>query len=138
MNLTYENTINYKDYNRLRDEVKWGALSDEQAQIGLKNSAYIISCKDGDKVIAAARLIWDGGYVAYICDVMVSPEYQKKGIGKYMITNILDYWKNQLKDGWKIMITLVAAKEKEEFYRKFGFEKRPTEILGCAMSMWIQ
>ena len=27
---------------------------------------------------------------------------------------------------------------KEEFYRKFGFEKRPTEILGCAMSMWIQ
>ena len=36
------------------------------------------------------------------------------------------------------MITLVAAKEKEEFYRKFGFEKRPTEILGCAMSMWIQ
>ena len=51
MNLTYENTINYKDYNRLRDEVKWGALSDEQAQIGLKNSAYIISCKDGDKVI---------------------------------------------------------------------------------------
>lgn len=138
MNLTYENTINYKDYNRLRDEVKWGALSDEQAQIGLENSTYIISCKDNDKVIGTARLMWDGGYAAYICDVMVSPEYQKKGIGKYMITSILDYLKNQLKDGWKIMITLVAAKEKEEFYRKFGFERRPSEIHGCGMCLCLR
>lgn len=138
MNLTYENTINYNDYNRLRDEVKWGALSDEQVQIGLKNSAYIVSCKNNDKVIGTARLMWDGGYVAYICDVMVSPKYQRQGIGKYMITSIMEYLKSHLKDGWKIMIVLVAAKGKEEFYKKFGFKKRPNEVLGSGMSMWIE
>ena len=113
MKLKYENKINYKDYNRLRDEVKWGVLPEEQAKIGLNNSAYVIACRDGENVIATARVIWDGGYAAYICDVMVSPEYQRKGIGSQMINKIMNYLKNQLKSGWKIMITLVAAQGKE-------------------------
>ena len=138
MKLEYENKINYKDYNRLRDEVKWGALPEEQAKIGLNNSAYVVACRDGENVIATARVIWDGGYAAYICDVMVSPEYQRKGIGSQMINKIMNYLKNQLKSGWKIMITLVAAQGKESFYEKFGFEKRPNEYLGNGMSQWIE
>lgn len=138
MKLKYENKINYKDYNRLRDEVKWGALPEEQAKIGLNNSAYVIACRDGENVIATARVIWDGGYAAYICDVMVSPEYQRKGIGSQMINKIMNYLKNQLKSGWKIMITLVSAQGKESFYEKFGFEKRPNEYLGNGMSQWIE
>lgn len=138
MKLKYENKINYKDYNRLRDEVKWGALPEEQAKIGLNNSAYVIACRDGENVIATARVIWDGGYAAYICDVMVSPEYQRKGIGSQMINKIMNYLKNQLKSGWKIMITLVSAQGKESFYEKFGFEKRPNEYLGNGMSQWIK
>ena len=138
MKLEYENKINYKDYNRLRDEVKWGALPEEQAKIGLNNSAYVVACRDGENDIATARVIWDGGYAAYICDVMVSPEYQRKGIGSQMINKIMNYLKNQLKSGWKIMITLVAAQGKESFYEKFGFEKRPNEYLGNGMSQWIE
>lgn len=137
MELKYDNEISVKDYNKLRDEVKWGAIPDEQAAIGLSNSAYVVACKDGEKSIAAARVMWDGGYAAYICDVMVSPEYQRMGIGSVMINKIMDYLKIQLKSGWKIMITLVASQGKEAFYEKFGFEKRPNDYLGNGMSMWI-
>lgn len=70
MKLQYGNEINVKDYNMLRDVVKWGALAENQAQMGLDNSAFIVSCMDGEKTIGCARLIWDGGYVAYIADVI--------------------------------------------------------------------
>ena len=137
MNLKYENKISCKDYIRLRDEVGWDTLPEEQAEAGLNNSAYVIACKDEEYVVASARVIWDGGYVAYICDVMVSPEYQGKGIGSEMIKKIMNYLENQLKSGWKIMIVLGAAEGKELFYEKFGFEKRPNEHLGAGMSQWI-
>lgn len=135
MELVYDNEISVKDYNNLRDEVKWGAIADEQAEIGLKNSAYVVSCKDGGKSIATARVIWDGGYSAYICDVMVSPEYQGMGIGSVMISKIMDYLKSQLKSGWKIMITLIAAEGKDVFYEKLGFIKRPNDNLGNGIGM---
>lgn len=138
MQLEYENKISYEDYNMLRKEVKWGELSKEQALEGLKNSAYIIACRDGERVVGSARVLWDGGYAAYICDVMVLPKYQRKGIGSRMIKEIMSYLNNQLKNDWKIMITLVAAKGKERFYEKFGFLKRPNDELGCGMSQWIE
>lgn len=55
-----------------------------------------------------------------------------------MINKIMNYIKNQLKSGWKIMITLVSAQWKESFCEKFGFEKRPNEYLGNGMSQWIE
>jgi hypothetical protein len=36
------------------------------------------------------------------------------------------------------MICLLAAKGKEEFYKKFGFEERPNEKSGSGMSQWVK
>ena len=137
-NLSYVNTTNCKDYNRLRGEVNWKVLSEEQALAGIEHSAYLVACKDDENVIATARVLWDGGYVAYICDVIVSPAYQQMGIGREMVNRILNYLKSQLKEGWNIMVTLVAAQGKEPFYEKFGFIKRPNEQYGAGMTQWIE
>ncbi len=138
MKLQYGNEINVKDYNMLRDVVKWGALAEDQAQMGLDNSAFIVSCMDGEKTIGCARLIWDGGYVAYIADVIVLPEYQSRGIGREMLSRVMEYINSQLKPGWRIMINLLAAKGKEGFYKKFDFVERPNENFGAGMCQWIQ
>lgn len=74
--LQYLEGIEVEDYNRLREEVGWGALPTQQAQIGLEHSSYVVSCRDQEKTVGTARVIWDGGYTAYIADVMISPEYQ--------------------------------------------------------------
>lgn len=138
MELQYGNEISVADYNMLREVVQWGVLAAEQAEIGLSNSALLVSCRDGERIIGCARLIWDGGYVAYIADVIVLPEYQLRGIGKEMMSRIMEYLQNQMKPGWRIMVTLLAAKGKEGFYKGFGFFERPNENLGAGMCQWIE
>lgn len=137
MNVTYKNTISVEDYNALRDAVGWGALCNEQAKQGLDHSAYIISCYDNKQIIGTARILWDYGYIAYLADVMVMPVYQGMGIGQHMVEQAIAYIQSQVKEGWKIKIILIAAKGKEEFYKKFGFNERPNEDAGAGMDLWI-
>ncbi len=46
--------------------------------------------------------------------------------------------RGSLKPGYKIMISLLAAKGKEEFYKKFNFIDRPNDAFGCGMHQWIE
>lgn len=137
MNIIYKENISVEDYNLLRESVGWAKLCDSQAQQGLENSAYVISCYIDDKIADAARVIWDRGYIAYLADVMVMPEYQGFGIGRHMVEEAISFVKSQLKEGWKIKIVLISAKGKEAFYKKFGFSERPNEDNGAGMDLWI-
>ena len=40
--------------------------------------------------------------------------------------------------GYRIMVSLKAAKNKEGFYKKFGFIERPNEDFGPGMHQWIE
>lgn len=83
----------------------------------MKNSAYIIVYRNGEKIVRSARVLWDRGYAACICNVMILPKYQRKGIDSKMIKEIISYLNSQLENNWKIMITLAATKEKEIFQK---------------------
>ncbi|MGN0144379.1 MAG: GNAT family N-acetyltransferase [Clostridium sp.] len=137
MNIIYKESISVEDYNMLREAVGWGKLCDEQAQQGLDHSAYIISCYDNDKIVGTARIIWDKGYISYLSDVMVIPEYQGMGIGFHLVKMTIDFMKSQIKEGWKIKIVLTASKGKEAFYRKLGFNERPNKDAGAGMDLWL-
>lgn len=137
MNIVYKESISVGEYNFLRESVGWGRLCNEQAQRGLEHSSYVIGCYDVNKIIGAARIIWDRGYIAYLADVMVMPEYQGMGIGRHMVERSIAFVKSQLKEGWKIKIVLVSAKGKEEFYKKFGFNERPDQNAGAGMDLWL-
>lgn len=132
----YSNTISVKDYCELRSAVEWQPIIGEQAQAGLDNSDFVIACRDGKNIVGCARIFWDKGYVAYLADVMVKPEYQKQGIGKKLVNECITYIDKQLKEGWRIKIVIVSAKGKEQFYEKFGFESRPNENDGAGMQVW--
>ena len=78
----------------------------------------------------------DYGYIAYLADVMVLPEYQGRGIGKKMVQACMNYIDENLKEGWRVKIILLAAKGKDDFYKKFGYEIRPNENDGPGMQIW--
>ena len=42
-----------------------------------------------------------------------------------------------MKPGDKILVSLGAARLKELFYVKLGFQKRPNECEGSGMSQWL-
>ena len=137
MNITYRNILSVKDYQALREMVHWDKLADEQAQDGLSGSAYVVGCYDDEKIIGCARITWDGGYFAYLADVIVRPEYRQMGFGTRMVEMAIEFVRSKLKDGWKVKIVLVSAKGKEEFYKKFGFVERPNENAGAGMELLV-
>lgn len=135
--IAHKNTVTPEDYNALREAVGWEVLCPEQARQGLAGSAYLIGCYDRGKPVASARVIWDGGYISYLADVMVIPEYQGRGIGRHMVEEAISFMRSQLKENWKIKIVLIAAKGKESFYKKMGFIERPNESGGPGMERWL-
>lgn len=138
MKFIYKDSISVQDYNSLRTAVGWQPLCAEQAQQGLNNSAYIISCYAHNSIIGATRIIWDRGYIAYLSDVMVKPQYQHQGIGHYLVSKAIDFMKLQKKKDWRIKIVLVASKGKEGFYEEFGFIERPNAKSGAGMELWLK
>ena len=115
----------------LRKLVGWGIPDKDALQKGLDNSLYgICAIADGD-IIGSIRVVGDGFTVFYIQDVIVNPSFQKMGIGKAMMNEVMEYISNNAYDGANV--GLMSAKGKEEFYEKYGFLKRPTENLGAGM-----
>jgi len=139
MDIKYANQISVEDYNYLRKSVEWAELESKQALTGINNSAFLVSAIDveNDKTVGVARLVSDGGYIAVIADVIVSPEYQGNGIGKTMMRKIMTFIRGNLEEGQFAFVNLMAAKDRESFYAQFGFETRPNEKVGAGMTQYI-
>ena len=137
MDITITNTISPEEYLGLRQAVGWSVFPLEQAESGLQNS-HVICFRDKEKAIALGRVIWDHGYSILISDVIVAPEYQGRGLGRKLMEAIMAYIRSLLKPGYRIMISLMAAENKQGFYKKFGFIERPSELFEPGMHQWIE
>lgn len=138
MDYEITNEITTEEYMKLRGIVGWKLFPLEQAEEALKHTAYLCCLKKDGKTIGIVRVLWDYGYVVYIADVIVRPEFQGQGLGRVLMNNAMDFIKSQLKPGYKVMVSLMAAKGKEEFYKKFDFVERPSEKYGCGMCQWMK
>lgn len=135
--INYKNELSVEEYQELRKSVGWSTIEQTQAVTGLSNSTYIICAKKDDEVIGMARVVGDGGYIVMIVDVIVKPQYQGMGIGKTMMNKVMEYIHGSIREGQSLFVNLMAAKDKEGFYSKFGFEVRPNEMNGAGMTMRI-
>ncbi len=90
------------------------------------NSSHVIfvAILDG-KVVGSTtmliepKFIHNGGKVAHIEDVVVTKEYQGKGIGEKLIRSLLDYAKKN--DCYKTILD--SSDDVKPFYEKIGFKK---------------
>ena len=136
-NFVYTDTMTGKEYIQLRVSVNWEPLTEGQAKRGLENTTFLVVARDGEKAIGMGRVLFDFGYVAYIGDVIVSKEYQGKGIGISIVEALISKVLNASESNDKIMFILGAAKGKEGFYEKLGFKRRPNDYVGCGMTKWV-
>ena len=133
----FTHEISIEDYNDLRASVDFIRILPKRARTALDNSLYILVAMDGDSPVGMARVVGDGGYVYFICDVIVRPSYQSKGLGRQIIENVLDWTGKQVEEGETIMVNLMSAMGKAPFYQKLGFHRRPFGNHGSGMSQWI-
>lgn len=125
------------EYKEMRRAVNFMVLSDRIASNALNNAFHITTVRDSGRAVGMIRVLSDGSYANFITDVMVIPEYQRQGIGKELMRRTMDYMKSTLQPGETIVLYLMSAIGKEEFYKQFGFKARPNEVWGAGMSQWI-
>lgn len=132
MEYKIENNLQPEEYNELRNSVGWDSKDENIIIEALRNSVIIKKIIVDNKPVGMARAIGDGLYYL-IVDVVVSREYQGKGIGKILIEEIVKEVYNKTKEGQKASINLVSMQGKEEFYEKCGFRKIPFDFTGYGM-----
>ena len=135
--IQYVDSISPEEYMELRKTVGWTQFPLEEAKNCVENAYMVLCVRDGEKAIGVVRLLWDGGYVAFLSDVIVDPAYQGRGIGRALVEAVIRRIKENMKPGYKVKLTLNSSKGKEAFYEKFGFRERPNEDAGPGMDQWL-
>ncbi len=130
-----------QDFITLRAAIGWGEADATMVETSLVNSLFhvtIYSTSNSDesnKLIAMGRVVGDGAMYFYVQDVVVEPSYQGQGIGDTLMNAIEAYLTQTAKKG--ATIGLLAAKGKEDFYRRFGYQLRPNDTLGNGMCKFV-
>jgi ribosomal protein S18 acetylase RimI-like enzyme len=118
-------TIDYRedkdiDASQLQDlflALKWDSGNyPEKLHSAFAGSDRVFSAWEGDRLVGLVSAISDGSMTAYIPYLVVHPEYQNRGIGRALLTHMLDHYSDCAK---KVLTSFDHA---VDFYKQFGFE----------------
>lgn len=133
-----ENMLDTDTYLKLREQVGWIRLSDRQAKAALENALYtLLACLDGEPV-GMGRIVGDGAVVSYVQDLVVIPKAQGRQIGGMLLERLRAYAESLTEPGTRMMLCLMCARGRENFYQSHGFIARPTDTLGPGMICYIE
>ncbi len=125
MEFSWHYTQNCIDWNELSALYKAAPLGDKAPaalEKAFTNSMFKCFVFDEGKLVGAGRALADGVDCSYICDVAILPDYQGHGLGKAIVTKLVE-----LSAGHKKII-LYAYPGKEAFYQKLGFKRMSTAM----------
>ncbi len=132
-----ENKISVDLFYDLYKSVGWIPPSNEQIEMALKHSTANFLVYDGVIPVAMARIIGDLGMSFYLKDFVVIPSMQRKGIGSSLLEHIENYILKIIQPNWAVSFELMSSRGMESFYKKNGFEQRPSQWDGSGMFKMI-
>jgi N-acetylglutamate synthase-like GNAT family acetyltransferase len=104
-------------------------ISEQGLKKVLDNTWYWITAYQNESVVGCGRLLSDGALYALICDLIVMPDHQNKGVGVTILKHLVKKCQEMdIKRVW-----LFAAPDKTRFYEKYGFSVRPNEAPGMQL-----
>jgi ribosomal protein S18 acetylase RimI-like enzyme len=131
MQLVYEVPA-AQDYVNLRLRSGMGTKDLKRSQIALKNSLFMVSLYDKEKLIGFGRVVGDGGITYVVSDIMVDKEYQRKGYAEQIMKAIDRYFEENTHDD--SYICLIANHPADLLYHKHQFEYLPENKYGMLRS----
>lgn len=132
-----EDQLTTEQYLNLRRQVGWRELTVAQADKALGNSLYTLYVMQQGRPVGMGRLVGDGAVICYIQDLIVVPGAQQSGLGSKLMDRLRAKVEAIALPGTIMMLDLMSAKGREDFYRKQGFLARPTEDLGPGMIQYL-
>ena len=117
-----DNILQAEDFVRLRIETGFAEVPVEHARKALQNGLINVSAIYNGELVGMGRLVGDGAMYWYLQEIIILPQFQRKGIGTMIVNHLVDYAKANSTTGKFTTIGGVSAKGKEPFYEKMGFE----------------
>ena len=124
--VTHEKNVPPAAVQDLCASVGWSRREASLIGRALANSLAVVSVWDDGVMIGFARATGDKVFNATIWDVAVRPSYQRQGLGRLLMEELL----KEL-DSYSIpLITLYADPGRDAFYKRFGFATDPSGVRG--------
>ncbi len=120
--LLVDNILKAEDFVRLRIEAGFVEVPVDHARKALQNGLINVSAIYNGELVGMGRLVGDGAMYWYLQEIIILPQFQRKGIGTKIVNHLVDYAKANSMTGKFTTIGGVSAKGKEPFYEKMGFE----------------
>lgn len=90
-----------------------------------RNSLCILGAYGADGLAGVIRAVGDGASILFIQDIIVRPEYQRKGIGTALLKAIV----SRYPDVYQTQLLTDNTEKTVAFYKSLGFV--PVDTLGC-------
>ena len=97
-----------------------GILEDAYA-----NSLCVLGAYDSDQLVGIIRAVGDGQTIVFVQDIIVLPEYQRKGIGTKLLKAVMDKYS----DVYQMELLTDNTEKTKAFYRSVGFTA--SDDIGC-------
>lgn len=109
----------------LYNSVGWYAYTTEPETLkrAIEQSLVVHTLWDHKKLIALIRAVGDGETILYIQDLLVHPEYQRRGYGKTLLETVVADYPHVRQ---KVLLTDDSTKT-QAFYNATGFEEVGTQ-----------
>ena len=128
----------YTEYNEaeilaLYASVGWTAYTDDPAALrnGFANSLLTLAAYEEAELAGLIRVVGDGHTVVFVQDILVRPQFQRRGSGSALLQAVLDRYSNVR----QIELVTDDTPKTTAFYRSIGF--RELTELGCCGFMKI-
>lgn len=116
--VVFDDRPKVSDLQKLFSQTSWASNRDDaDVQTLIDTLDTFVCAYEGDVLVGFARALTDGRYRALLEDVVVDSNLRKKGIGKLLVSALMDQLNNVDE------VFLNAGYELEEFYKEFGFKK---------------
>lgn len=120
---------NYKEEEilGLYTSVGWTAYTEDPAALrrGYENSLLVLGAYEDGKLAGIIRAVGDGATVVFIQDILVFPEYQRKGVGSALLRAVLDKYAGVR----QVELVTDNTEKTVAFYQSMGFHD--LSELGC-------
>ena len=125
--------VKLEDVLHLYQAVGWTNYTHQPQMLeqALSHSLAIYVALDSDTVVGLVRLVGDGFSSIFVQDLIVLPIYQRKGIGRALMKEALEDYK----DVYQVQLVTEQTEKTLVFYRSMGFEILST--YNCIGMTWV-